>query len=239
MVENGWNLPWTFAEFSLARSDLACMNNIEDTINVVINNPLFLRLKDVVENNSYHNYERVYDHLIKTKDIAQREIKGGFITNSEAKKLFMEFINEDFHRMKKGDIIILTALLHDIGKAKSKLVIDPLGITSCPNHEYLGSTIVGEILKNLNLDPLIIEQISNVVKLHDTFGETYFRNKTDWTMDFLINDVKSRAENLYKEAMFNIYCDCFTAEPFQFSKEMIVKIFNEPNLYIEREYVIT
>ncbi len=221
------------------------MNNL---IEKIILDPLFLKLKDVIENNPSHNHERVYDHLIKTRDIAQREISGEFIISPEAKKLFLEFVNEDLYGMKRADIMILIALLHDVGKILSVkegdnlhpiLVTNSSGITFLPGHEYWGSTIVEEFLKEFSLDPQTIKYISNVIRLHDTFGTSYWDSKKDWKIDFLINDVKSRAEGFYKEALFNIYCDCFTAKPFQFSKEMIVKIFNEPNLYIGREYVIT
>ncbi len=221
--------------------------NLEEIIENIIQNPLFIRLKDVVENNPSHDHEPVYNHLIKTKDIAQREISGEFIINPEAKKLFLEFVNADFHGMKRVDIIILIALLHDVGKILSTkdrdslhpiLVTNSFGVTSLPGHEYWGSTIAEKFLKEFSLDPQILSYISNVIRLHDTFNKDYWSSRKDWPIETILNDVKSRAEGLYKEALFNIYCDCFTAEPFQFSKEMIVKIFNEPNLYIEREYVI-
>lgn len=220
---------------------------IDQLIDKIIQNPLFLKLKDVVENNGYHDHEAVYDHLIKTKDIALIEIVADFITNIEAKKLFLEFINEDFHGMKQADIMILIALLHDIGKiltvkegdnANSIVVTDSSGITSIPGHEYWGSNIISNLLEDLNLNSETITYIASVVRLHDTFSEVYFNLRKDWPLETLLNDIKSRAEGLYKEALFNIYCDCFTAAPFQPAKEKIVKIFNEPAFYTKRIYVI-
>lgn len=221
---------------------------IDTLIGKIIRSPLFLRLKDVVENNSYHDHEDVYSHAVKTKDIALREIAGDFIRNPDAKRNFLQFVGEDFFGMKRSDIMILIALLHDIGKILSVkedntthplLIVNSAGITVCPGHEYWGSTIVGKVLKELSLPKEIVDYVANVVKLHDTFLPQYWTARKDWPLDFLINDVKSRAEGLYKEAMFNQYCDCFTAEPFQAAKEMIVKIFNEPILYKERQYVIS
>lgn len=211
---------------------------IDQLIDKIIQNPLFLKLKDVVENNAYHTHEDVYSHLIKTKDIAQREIKGDFITNPEAKKLFLEFVNEDFHGMKRQDLIVIIALLHDIGKILPILVTNSEGKTFCPGHEYQGSKIVGKLLKDLPLSEEIIPYISNVIRLHDTFGEGYMAAKKGWPFDALMADIQSRAEGLHKEAMFNVYCDCFTAEPFQYAKAMIVKLFNHPKLYEKREYTI-
>lgn len=221
---------------------------LDNIIASIIKNLLFLRLKEVVENNGYHHHEKVYDHLIKTKAIAKREISADFITNPEAKELFFEFVNEDFHGMKRADIMILIALLHDVGKILSVkdgnnlhpiLVANSSRITSLPGHEYWGSTIVEKFLKEFTLDPQILRYISNVIRLHDTFSENYWAPRNDWPMEAILNDVKSRAEGLYKEALFNIYCDCFTAAPFQTAKEKIVQIFNEPALYTKREYVIT
>lgn len=220
---------------------------MEDLIEKIIQNPLFLKLKEVVENNGYHDNEPVYSHLIKTKDIALKEIKGNFITNIEAKKLFLEFVNEDSQGMKRADILILIALLHDIGKilavkegnnVSSIVVTNLSGITSIPGHEYWGSKIVGDVLQGLTLESEVVSYIANVVRLHDTFSEVYFNIRKDWPMETLLNDAKSRAEGLYKEALFNIYCDCFTAKPFEYGKEMIIKLFNEPALYIKRGYVI-
>ena len=89
---------------------------MDPLIEKIIRNPLFLRLKNVVENNAWHDHEDVYSHSVKTKDIARREISGDFITNPQAKKLFQQFTNEDFNGMKRADIMILIALTHDIGK---------------------------------------------------------------------------------------------------------------------------
>lgn len=220
---------------------------LDQLIEKIIQNPLFLRLKDVVENNSYHDHEDVYSHAIKTKDVALKEIKADFIANPEARKSFTDFTDEDFHGMKRADVMILIALLHDIGKilhvkevdkTRPLMVTDENGITLCPGHEFWGSTIVGRVLQDLSLPKEIVNYISQVVKLHDTFNPGYWIDRKDWSMDSLVNDIKSRAEGLYKEALFNIYCDCFTVKPFQNAKEIIVKIFNDPNLYKERHYVI-
>lgn len=216
-------------------------------ISKITSSPIFLELKNVVENNSYHDHEEAYSHLIKTKDAALREISADFISNHQAKKLFLDFVNQDFQGMRRADIMILIALIHDIGKIlsvkegdiiRSIVVTDSSGITSIPEHEYWGSTIVRRLLADFISNPEITSYISNVVRLHDTFSEVYFSVKKGSSMEALLNDVKSRAEGLYKEAMFNQYCDCFTAKPFEYGKEMITKLFNEPALYIERRYVI-
>lgn len=211
---------------------------IDQIIKQIIQNPFFLKLKAVVENNAYHDHEDVYSHSIKIKDIAKREIAGDFITNPEAKKLFLRFVNEDFRGMKRADLMVMIALLHDIGKILPILVTNSEGRTFCPGHEYWGSKIVGKLLKDIPLPSEIISYMSNVIRLHDAFGEDYMTAKREWPLNALVSDIRSRAEGLYKEAMFNVYCDCFTAPPFQPAKTMIVKLFNNPKLYEKREYTI-
>ena len=89
---------------------------IDELIEKIVSGPYFLKLKSVVENNAYHNHETVYDHLLKTMNTAKEEIKGDFISNPEAKKLFGEFIREQVGNIERSNLMILTALLHDIGK---------------------------------------------------------------------------------------------------------------------------
>ena len=217
----------------------------QDLIPKITQNPLFLKLKGVVENGPYHNCEDVYSHALKTKDIALKEISAGFITNPEAKERFIQFTNEELYGFKRGEMMVLIALLHDIGKILTVreganthpiLVIDESGTTACPGHEHWGSTIVNKLLPELPKEAA--EYIETVIRNHDTFNPLYFKSKENLSPDMLMNNIKSRAEGLYIEALFNIYCDCFTAIPFQNSKEMIIKIFNEPKLYERREYVL-
>lgn len=219
----------------------------DELIQEIISSPLFLKLKDVIENNPWHDHESVYDHLIKTYKTAKEQINGNFITNPNAKKLFLEFVNSDFEGIKIFDTIIITALIHDIGKIlyyKDGDKEQPLrhedseGITRMPGHEYWGSTIVGNLLKDLNLNPKVLEKITKVVRLHDTFNDSYLTNLDLNQIDKAIDDVKARAEGVYKEALFNIYCDVFTAKPSIESIKKIAQIFNQPSLYSKREYFI-
>lgn len=218
-----------------------------DYFEKITSNPLFLKLKNVIENNPWHDNESVYDHLLKTYKIASEKIKGDFISDEHAKKLFVEFVNEDFDKVKRKDLILITALTHDIGKIlyyKEENVEQPLRhenqdkSTRMPGHEYWGSTIIPELLKNTGLMPSNIEKIAKVVRLHDTFSDTYFGAMKDKDIDFIVDDIKARAEGLYVEALFNIYCDVFSAKPSKDSIKKITEVFNQPSLYTKREYFI-
>jgi len=222
-------------------------SDLDKLITTITNHPLFLKLKTVIENNPYHTNEDVYSHSLKTKDIARQIISGNFITNPEAKKRYDTFVNEDVSGMKRKNVMVLIALLHDIGKilyVKEAGSIRPIletrtdSSTSCPGHEYWGSTIVGSLLKELHFPDELIRYIARVIALHDTYNDGYWSAKAVWPMPQLINDVKSRAETVSIEALFNIYCDNYTVAISAPSRELIQKIYNEPSLYDTRGYII-
>lgn len=209
----------------------------------IISNPLFLKLKTVIENNPWHDHESVYDHLIKTHKIASEKINGDFVTDENAKQLFLDFVNEDVDGVRRKDLMLITALVHDIGKIlyykngdeeKALRHENSQGITRMPGHEYWGSTLIPELLKDAGLSKVNVEIIANVVRLHDTFNDGYLTGFSD--ISGLVDDIKARAEGFYKEALFNIYCDVFTAKPSESSVKKIAEIFNQPSLYTHREY---
>ena len=47
-----------------------------------------------------------------------------------------------------------------------------------------------------------------------------------------------RAQGFYKEALFNIYCDCSGAKAFEYAKSKIEGLFDDPKLYTTRKYFI-
>lgn len=221
--------------------------DLQKIVGVIIQKPLFLKFKDIEENNTYHDHEKTYDHLIKSFETAKEQISGNFITNQKAKKHFLEFVNKPFENLTNGDVMILTALLHDIGKilhykdGENEYSLrheNKDGFVQNPGHEYWGSTIVGDFVKDTGLSQKVVEKIIRCIRLHDAFGAHYFEPKLNWKIEDLVDDIKARAEGLYLEELFNVYCDCFTAKPFEKSKEKIIEVFNQPSLYLERIYFI-
>lgn len=220
---------------------------LSEIIEKIINHDLFLKLNDVIEINPYHDNEIVYDHSIKTKDIALKVIEGSFITEKNVHQLYKEYIDQDVSGLKRKDCFVLIAFLHDIGKSlsvkendytQSILMTRNNGVTSCPGHEYWGSTIVGDLLKDFDFSEELISYIANVIALHDTFNDGYFAGKSDWNITDLVNDVKSRAEGLYIEALFNIYCDNYSVSLSENSRKRIEELFNNSTLYEKRDYLV-
>lgn len=221
--------------------------NLQNAVEIIKTNPHFVSLKKIVENNPYHDHEPVYDHLLKTHATAQKAITADFITNQKAKEEFNTFLQKPVGNITTQDALLLTALLHDIGKAleykdsgntSSILTKKPDGNTQCAGHEYWGCVFLPEFIQNINLDEIAKNYIATTILLHDTFNEDYFRARKEWSIEILMDDVKARAEGRYKEVLFNIYCDCYTATPFQFAIALIETLFNHPDLYTEREYFL-
>lgn len=223
--------------------------NLDSLATQITAHTLFQRSKDVIENiNGSHDHESVYDHLLKTALIARKEREGNFITNAKAKQRFITYMNQEISGVQKKDIAVLTALLHDSGKILSYTENDeayPMNIsrangqTACPGHEYWGAEIVvPEILADINLPERVKEYIKHIIKMHDTFMHGYFKPRETWTLEDTIQDLKSKAEGEYKEVLFNIYCDLYTAPSFSFVKPIIENIFSSEMLYIPRQYGI-
>lgn len=220
----------------------------EEIIQQIISHPTFLKLKDVVETSAFHDNESAYDHLIHTFDIAKKSIDSPFITNFESKKLFNEYISNEVGSIQKKDAMQLAALLHDIGKAlyfKDGGVTSPIlvnktdGKTMCPGHEYRGSILVKDLLKEFNMPEKTINYISDIIRLHDSYSTWYMEPKLDWELSAIINDVKSRGEDIHIELLFNIYNDGYFANIFQPTKKKIEGLFNQLSLYTPREYFVT
>ncbi len=222
-------------------------NDLDQLVSNITNSSHFQKLKTIIENNPYHDNESVYDHLIKTYKTAKQALKGTYIKSREAKKEFENFLKAPVGNITMHDALALTALLHDIGKIlvyedSGKQVsinsLKPDGKTQCAGHEYLGSTILETFVNDIPLDETAKKHITSGIRLHDTFNETYFHTKENWPIEILVSDVKARAEGLHKEMLFNIYCDCSTAKPFQFALPLIETLFNQPELYAERKYFV-
>lgn len=227
--------------------------SLDQIVETISTHPLFLRLKTIVEHyEGWHHHEPTYEHSIKTARIAKWEREAAFITDEKAKQAFLAYMNEEVSGIKRGDIAVLAALLHDCGKLLSykegtdihAILLEPPGqpgFTLFPGHEYWGATIVAKaILHDVELPEEVKQQIADIVRCHGIFNNPqYFTQKDSWPMDAIITDIKGRGEGYHTEALFNSYCDCFDAAAFAPGKSKIIELFNTPSLYTKRTYFIS
>lgn len=220
--------------------------DLEKAVNTIISNKNFLKLKKVVENNAYHDHEPVYDHSVKTYETAKREITAPFISNEEAKEKFEAYIGQTIDGIRKRDLMLIFALIHDIGKMivfednGARVPMNQThadGTTLAPGHDYWGSLIVRDILKDTDLPEGTIDYLSKCVRLHNAFNSYWSQNKNA-SPEGILEGMKRISENMQIELIFNGYVDCFTAPPFQEAIPLIHKILNKPSFYSILKYSI-
>ena len=100
-----------------------------------------------LEIDEHHHHKDVYEHSITVLEqaIAQEERLGG-----------------------PNLIIRLAALLHDIGKPKTRALIDGGGV-SFHHHEVVGARLARERLKNLRFPSDVVESVETLTALHLRF----------------------------------------------------------------------
>lgn len=74
--------------------------------------------------------------------------------------------------------LIVAAILHDIGKAPTKQYIKGIGWTF-HNHEDVGSKMISQIFKRLELDPSKMEYVKNIAFWHGIVKELSDDNTSD------------------------------------------------------------
>lgn len=211
----------------------------------IIAHTYFQKAKDIVEDNVCHHKEKVYDHLLATAKRAEEAVKGEFITNKEAKKLFTSWMNEEKLGMKYKDVAVLIALLHDIGKilvyeedGKTRHIVQTLkdDTTYAPGHEYWGSSLALKILTDIGVFGDAVYFVAMVIKLHGSLMFPNFDKKKD--IKEHISDMKTLGQGLEKEILFNIYVDVTKCEMFGGWLEVVKEMFDTPEFYQPRKYFV-
>jgi len=100
-------------------------------------------------------------------------------------------------RLKGPNLVIrLAALLHDIGKPKTKRLIDGGGV-SFHHHEVVGAKMTRERLKSLRFDAVLIKQVSQLVFLHLRFHGYGNGEWTDSAVRRYVRDAGDLLEHLH------------------------------------------
>lgn len=225
------------------------MFDLEETTQKLLAHPYFEKAKKVREISEAHKEDSVYTHLMQTYDTARESIDGNFINDPQAKQLFDAFMHKEIEGITYANIAPIVAMVHDIGKILSfkedkqsfpMNIRMPHGITGNtynPGHEYWGSTVIPELLKDLVLPKGVVEHVATIVRLHGHVFDSYSLI-SQFPIEEAIRDVKSRVENYHLEVLFNSYCDLAYNNPRHSCRELIVKIFNHPDIYMPREYFV-
>ncbi len=221
------------------------MSDLDLLLKKIIQHPYFQKTKDIIENNTCHSNESVYEHLLTTEKRAEKAATGDFISDPQSKKLFLSWMDEEKFGLRQKNLSILAALTHDIGKIiiyKENAAVHSIneiqrdGTTFCLGHEYLGSTIVGKIFTDIGMSGEQAEYIAVIIRLHGVLMFPQY-DKTK-SLSILISEMKALGQGMEKEILFNIYADVFVCPMFQDWLRIIEKMFNEPEFYLKREYFV-
>ena len=150
--------------------------------------PHFKLLKNVIENDSVHNNDSVYNH---TLSVAENVLYIAGIN-----KLFADYFSRLVKNRTVLQLVTAAALFHDIGKVSTFTVSE--GITSCDGHEEVSYNLVSGYFQNVEGDSGEKEVIKEIVRQHAVFYpyiETENKNIED---DFnrLENELELYAELL-------------------------------------------
>ncbi len=122
--------------------------------------PEIYDLKRVVENNVWHKNQTVFDHTVGVFQ-GMREVLD-FRLNETLKA---RLASTQVGTLSRSEALLAAALLHDIAKPVT-WKRDVTGITSCPWHEEIGSTMVPAFADRLCLDLMDVQHIQSLIKGH-------------------------------------------------------------------------
>jgi putative nucleotidyltransferase with HDIG domain len=119
--------------------------------------PEIYQLKEVIENNDWHNHESVFDHTLTVL----RELKK--IIKDSSPKIKKE-LDRRIDNYRRKDLLFLAALFHDIGKKETLKKIND--ITSALDHEKEGAKKVKKILGRFDLSEKEKKIVRKIVRNH-------------------------------------------------------------------------
>ena len=127
--------------------------------------PEIYALQDILEQTDWHQ-EDVFIHTLSVLEIIERQVPRW----SE--------LQEKIENQTRGDLLKLTAVLHDIGKTET--FIREGKRTRCDNHEAIGADLISSknLLYPFSLSKNEEERVLNLIRFH---GDIHpLLKKSDW-----------------------------------------------------------
>jgi hypothetical protein len=167
--------------------------------------PEYYALKKVIENNSWHINQNVFDHSVAVFKALEKILKLDFLKKETENKI-EKYLKEKIGDYTRKELLIIATLLHDI--AKSELLIkDSSGKTSCPGHEIIGSLMVDKFAERFNLDKQGKDFIGRMIHYHGFVSTILTLILEKKNSAKLFNYLKKSAGDIYIELLLFIYAD--------------------------------
>jgi hypothetical protein len=121
--------------------------------------PEFYELKDIIENNDWHDNDSVFNHTLTVLGKLEKILK-------DVKGEILDYLDRKVSGYTRRELLSLAVLLHDV--AKKETIIKKNAKTSCPNHEEKSAIKANRILSRFDLSEKEKELIIRLIKHHDT-----------------------------------------------------------------------
>ncbi len=174
--------------------------------------PEFYELIRVNQKNQWHN-ETVYDHTVMAYFEAFKILMG---SNQTIREYFDQTLDDYSFR----DILLLTIILHDIGKKETQIK-NPDDTYSFPNHCQKGSILASKILKRFNVPKSIINRITKLIKYHHILHNIDYKNKD---FDIEISKVKTDYADIYLDLLVLTKADVQSCMLYKQDSDLFVSL---------------
>jgi len=119
--------------------------------------PSIYELKEVIENNGWHNHESVFHHTIEVLKYLDKMLA------NQSQKVKSALLNRIDKNTRK-QILILACIFHDLGKKET--LIKNQGQTACPNHERISAQKFMRLSNKIELSNRERNRVSKIIRLH-------------------------------------------------------------------------
>jgi len=159
--------------------------------------PEFYDLKNIVENNDWHNKENVFNHTLSVLDSLEKVLRN---LNKKTK----QFLGKKINNNSRKSLLKMATLFHDI--AKKETLTNNDNTTMCLNHEEKGSKKVEKILKRFDLSNSESKIIINIIKYHGLMHKILSPQNQNFQKEYA-NFRKKFFNNIYPELILLAYSD--------------------------------
>jgi len=163
--------------------------------------PEIFQLKNVIENNSWHDHESVFDHTIDVLETLEKSLEN---INPQINS----YLNQKIDDHTKRELLFLGTLFHDI--AKGDVLVESEGSTLCPGHEEIGFKQVKDILDRFDLSAPEKDVVANIVKYHGKLHAII--DPQNIKLDEQFNKLKLGHSNIFIELILLARADTLGAQ---------------------------
>ncbi|MBT6068347.1 HD domain-containing protein [Candidatus Peregrinibacteria bacterium] len=186
--------------------------------------PEFFELESCIEDNRWHSDESVFTHTLKV--LEELGILLGTVNDRVS-----SYLGQTVEIYSRKDLLFLGALFHDIAKAET--LTEEEGVTSCPEHEEMGSKKVRRILDRFDLSEEEKTIVTNIVRYH---GEIHgILSPENDEIENQLTEFRSRHQEIFTELILLGMSDTFGSqlednhpEDYNFRRDSYERIIDNP-----------